>query len=127
MADSAGMQRGVIHVAETGREVCITGHGLTADDFRSLAVAAADVLVRLSALRRAADADVADPTAAVSALISAGWSEAAIASEVGASQPTIHRIKHGAQSVEFRMGMRIIRLAEMVASGELVQGESHAG
>jgi len=43
-------------------------------------------------------------------LIADGMSEAAIAEEVGVSQPTIHRIKHGA-GTSFENGNRIQALA----------------
>lgn len=57
------------------------------------------------------------PSEAVRRLISAGWSEARIAKEVGTSQPTIHRVKHGQKSVAFEVGLALVRLAG-VADGE---------
>ncbi|MBB4726373.1 helix-turn-helix domain-containing protein [Xanthomonas arboricola] len=51
------------------------------------------------------------PTQAVLRLVEAGWSESRIAKEVGTSQPTIHRIKHGQRSVAFEIGTALVRLA----------------
>ncbi|KAB7767602.1 helix-turn-helix domain-containing protein [Xanthomonas maliensis] len=53
-----------------------------------------------------------NPTQAVLQLVRAGWSESRIAKEVGTSQPTIHRVKHGQKSVAFDIGVALIRLAE---------------
>lgn len=54
------------------------------------------------------------PTDAVHALIRAGWSEARIAKESGTSQPTVHRVKKGHPNVTFRVGLRLIQLAESI-------------
>ncbi|MBB4722720.1 helix-turn-helix domain-containing protein [Xanthomonas euvesicatoria] len=51
------------------------------------------------------------PAQAVLRLVEAGWSESRIAKEVGTSQPTIHRIKHGQRSVAFEIGTALVRLA----------------
>ncbi|WP_180313790.1 helix-turn-helix domain-containing protein [Xanthomonas hortorum] len=51
------------------------------------------------------------PTQAVLRLVEAGWSESRIAKEVGTSQPTVHRIKHGQRSVAFEIGTALVRLA----------------
>jgi hypothetical protein len=53
-----------------------------------------------------------NPRDAVLGLLAAGWSESRIAREVGASQPTIHRVKHGAQrrGLSFDLGRRVLDL-----------------
>jgi hypothetical protein len=60
------------------------------------------------------------PQDAVNRLIAAGWSESRIAREVEASQPTIHRIKHGKQrrGASFDTCTALIRLADTVPAGE---------
>ncbi|MEB1136037.1 helix-turn-helix domain-containing protein [Xanthomonas campestris pv. campestris] len=52
------------------------------------------------------------PAQAVLKLVQAGWSESRIAKEVGTSQPTVHRIKHGQKSVAFGVGLALVRLAD---------------
>jgi DNA-binding NarL/FixJ family response regulator len=55
-----------------------------------------------------------NPQTAVATLIALGWSESRIAKEVGTSQPTVHRIKHGLQrrGVSFETAKAVIDLAE---------------
>lgn len=59
-----------------------------------------------------------NPQTAVVALIALGWSESRIAKEVGTSQPTVHRIKHGLQrrGVSFETAKAVIDLAEAEGS-----------
>lgn len=52
------------------------------------------------------------PQEAVLKLGECDWTEARIAREVGTSQPTIHRIKHGSQRVTFDVGTKLVELAE---------------
>jgi len=63
------------------------------------------------------------PTQAVLKLVRAGWSESRIAKEVGTSQPTIHRVKHGQKSVAFDIGLALVRLAETLPAPEAGEQE----
>lgn len=58
------------------------------------------------------------PSNAITALISAGWTEAGIAEEVGTSQPTINRIRHGAQP-RFQLGTDLLALYGRFQAGEV--------
>lgn len=49
---------------------------------------------------------------AIEALSELGLSEKAIGAKVGASQPTINRIRHGTQKPSFDLGLKIIKLHE---------------
>lgn len=51
------------------------------------------------------------PSDAINALILAGWTEALIAAEVGTSQATINRIKHGSRPA-YDTGRALIDLAD---------------
>lgn len=53
------------------------------------------------------------PTNAVQALRKAGWTEAAIAKEVGSQQSSIHRIGHGREP-GYLLGKALVDLAERV-------------
>lgn len=58
------------------------------------------------------------PQQAVKALVKAKWSEARIAKAVGTSQPTIHRLKHGAQKrVAFDIGTKLVAIASGFVEG----------
>ena len=61
--------------------------------------------------------DIMTPAEAVQLLIARGWSEARIGKEVGTSQPTIHRIKNGA-NVRFDTGLAVIRIAAAEAAND---------
>jgi DNA-binding XRE family transcriptional regulator len=67
-----------------------------------------------------------NPQEAIKALVRAGWTEAAMAKEVGVSQPTIHRIKHGQQrrGASFETCTALIALAASlpVADQDIQQG-----
>lgn len=67
------------------------------------------------------------PQTAVNHLLAHGWSEARIAREIGTSQPTVHRIKHGHQGAAYRTVSKLIELAATVGqASEGQQGASHA-
>lgn len=52
-----------------------------------------------------------DWSLAIQDLISAGYTEAQIAKQVGTTQPTIHYLKTGASSdVKYRLGVRLVLL-----------------
>lgn len=51
------------------------------------------------------------PATAIQTLLASGWTEAKIATEVGATQPTINRIKRGAKP-SYDVGVAIVALAE---------------
>ncbi|MTI73329.1 MAG: helix-turn-helix domain-containing protein [Stenotrophomonas sp.] len=52
-----------------------------------------------------------NPQDAALILTEAGWSEQRIAAEVGASQPTINRIKSGRQRASYAVGAALVELA----------------
>lgn len=55
-----------------------------------------------------------NPQQAVNDLLKSGWTQIDLALEVGTSQPTIHRIKSGAnrRGVPFELAMALITLAD---------------
>jgi transcriptional regulator with XRE-family HTH domain len=62
------------------------------------------------------------PEHAVHLLLKSGWTQIDLALEVGTSQPTIHRIKSGAnrRGVPFELGTALIALAEALPRPEQV-------
>lgn len=60
------------------------------------------------------------PQDAVHRLNAAGWSESRIARQVGTSQPTIHRIKHGKQrrGAGFEVCAALLELARQLPDEE---------
>lgn len=55
-----------------------------------------------------------NPSEAIAALRKAGWSEVAIAKEVGSTQPTINRISREKTQPTYSLGNALVELAEQV-------------
>lgn len=66
------------------------------------------------------------PADAVQILLKAGWSEARIGARIGASQPTVHRMKRGKQPL-WDAGSAVIALAQTELLGSANDGDLDDG
>lgn len=69
-----------------------------------------------------------NPQQAVNDLLKSGWTQIELALEVGTSQPTIHRIKSGAnrRGVPFELAMALITLADGLANEVCIKRAARA-